>query len=183
MKRSLFVALTIALTACGSESNDNKKQATVDIKPLSLDTLALQDSENGTMCDFQKDFVHWFVSKYSPSLTLESESCGDSKSGTVPAEFSEVNGKCKETCYVHVFTLKGPEAKEFKLYSMVSNSDTNTTGYLSQFEFGSFLLYDKAGVYDAENYRKNVGYSPDENLLRIALTFNEALTLKEEKGK
>ncbi|RZA22886.1 MAG: hypothetical protein EOP10_14210 [Proteobacteria bacterium] len=184
MKKSLS-AFTIALSlaACNSESNDDEKLKTVQIQPLALDALALHDAEDRTMCDFQKDFVHWFIPKYSPSLNIESEGCGDSKSSTLPPEFAEMNGKCNATCYIHVFTLKGADNRETKLYSMVSRSETNTVGFLSQVEFGSFILYDKAGVYDEETYKKNVSYSPDENLLRISLTFNEALKAYEQKGK
>ncbi|RYZ87891.1 MAG: hypothetical protein EOP04_10610 [Proteobacteria bacterium] len=180
MNRS-FIALTIVLVGCGSESKDDKKKEAVEITPLSVESLKLQDSEVKTMCDFQKDFVHWFVPKYSPTLSIESEKCGDSRSNSVPAEFAEMNGKCKTNCYVHVFTLKDTSAKEFKLYSIVYNSETKTNGYLSQVEYGSFVLYDKAGAYDAESYRKNVSYSPDENLLRISLTFNEALKAFEQQ--
>src|SRR6476661_4682233 len=99
MKRSIF-AFTIALVACNSESKDDKKLTAVEIQPLSLDALMLQDSEDKSMCDFQKNFVHWFIPKYSPSLTIESEECGDSKSRNLPAEYAELNGKCKETCYI-----------------------------------------------------------------------------------
>ncbi|RYZ80610.1 MAG: hypothetical protein EOP04_25575 [Proteobacteria bacterium] len=155
----------------------------MEIVPLSVESLKLQDSKDETMCDFQKNFVHWFVPKYSPTLSIESEQCGDSRSNTVPAEFAEMNGNCKTNCYVHVFTLKDTSAKELKLYSIVYNSETKINGYLSQVEYGSFMLYDKAGVYDAENYRKNLSFSPDENLLRISLTFNEAIKALEQQVK